>query len=124
MNTPEQEATTTISVTLDCADPERLANFWNQALGYQQVAAVDNFVVLAPAPGMAGPKLALQRVPEPRTAKNRMHIDIWVADIDSEAARLEALGAKRLQEKPHDEHGLRWFELADPEGNEFCIGRA
>src|SRR5437763_13101735 len=66
MNTPQQEATTTISVTLDCADPERLANFWNQALGYQQVAAVDNFVVLAPAPGMAGPKLALQRVPEPR----------------------------------------------------------
>jgi predicted enzyme related to lactoylglutathione lyase len=96
MNTSQQEATTTISLTLDCADPERLANFWNQALGYQQVAAVDNFVVLAPAPGMAGPKLALQRVPEPRTAKNHLHIDIWVADIDSEAARLEALGAKRL----------------------------
>jgi Glyoxalase-like domain len=48
MNTSQQEATTTISLTLDCADPERLANFWNQALGYQQVAAVDNFVVLAP----------------------------------------------------------------------------
>src|SRR2546423_15285400 len=123
MSTSQQQATTTISLTLDCADPERLAHFWNQALGYQQVAAVDNFVVLAPAPGMAGPKLALQRVPETRTAKNRMHIDIWAADIDSEAARLEALGAKRLQEKPHAGHGLRWFEPPDPGGDKVFFGR-
>jgi predicted enzyme related to lactoylglutathione lyase len=125
MSTLRQEATTaTISLTLDCADPKRLAMFWSEALGYQEAATVDNFVVLAPAPGTAGPKLALQRVPEPRTPKNRMHIDIWVTDIDSEAARLEALGARRLQEKPFDEHGLRWFQLADPEGNEFCVGHA
>jgi predicted enzyme related to lactoylglutathione lyase len=51
-----------------------------------------------------------------------MHIDIWVADIESEAARLEALGARRVQEKPLAEHGFRWFQLADPEGNEFCVG--
>jgi predicted enzyme related to lactoylglutathione lyase len=78
--------------------------------------------VLAPVSGMTGPKLALQRVPEPRALKNRMHIDIWVADIESEAARLEALGAKRLHEKPLAEHGFQWFQLADPEGNEFCVG--
>jgi predicted enzyme related to lactoylglutathione lyase len=125
MTTLPQEATTaTISLTLDCTDPERLAIFWSQALGYQEVARVDNFVLLAPASDMAGPKFALQKVPEPRTQKNRMHIDLWVPDIDSVTARLEALGAKRLQEKPFDEHGLRWFQLADPEGNEFCVGRA
>jgi predicted enzyme related to lactoylglutathione lyase len=124
MSNTHQDATTpTISVTLDCADPDRLAVFWGETLGYTEVASVDNFRVLAPAPGMAGPKLILQGVPEPRTVKNRMHIDIWVADIESEAARLVALGAKRLEENPFDEHGLRWIQLADPEGNEFCVGR-
>ena len=125
MSNPDQDTTTaTISLTLDCADPEPLALFWSKALGYEEIARVDNFIVLAPAAGMAGPKLALQRVPEPRALKNRMHLDIWVADIESEAARLEALGAQRLQEKPFDEHGFRWFQLADPEGNEFCVARA
>jgi len=123
MSNVHQDATTpTISVTLDCADPDRLALFWSETLGYKEVASVDNFRVLAPVPGMAGPKFILQGVPEPRTVKNRMHIDIWVADIESEAARLVALGAKRLQEKPFAEHGLRWIQLADPEGNEFCVG--
>jgi predicted enzyme related to lactoylglutathione lyase len=106
---PQAATTATISLTLDCVDLERLANFWSQALGYQEVARVDNFVVLAP---------------EFRAQKNRMHIDLWVPDIDSEAARLEALGAKRLQDQPFDEHGLCWFQLADLEGNEFCVGRA
>jgi predicted enzyme related to lactoylglutathione lyase len=116
-------ATATISVTLDCASPERLALFWNEALGYEQIAAVDSFVVLGPAAGMEGPKLALQGVPEPRALKNRMHLDLWVADIESEVTRLEALGAKRLQDKPIEEHGFSWFQLVDPEGNEFCVAR-
>ena len=53
----------------------------------------------------------------------RMHLDLWVAGIVAEAARLEAIGAKRLQDKPFDENGFLWYQLADPEGNEFCIGR-
>jgi catechol 2,3-dioxygenase-like lactoylglutathione lyase family enzyme len=114
--------TATITLTLDCADPERLAAFWREALGYQEVARVDNFIVLGPAPGMF--KFALQGVPETKSGKNRMHLDMWVADIEAEAARLEALGATRRQEKPLDEHGFSWFQLADPEGNEFCVGRA
>jgi catechol 2,3-dioxygenase-like lactoylglutathione lyase family enzyme len=131
MSNLDQDATTpTITITLDCADPARLAHFWTEALGYQEIATVDNFIVLGPAPGAAGTNLggaavpwvlALQGVPEPRALKNRMHIDLWVADIETEAARLEGLGAKRLQEKPFDEHGFRWFQLGDPEGNEFCV---
>jgi predicted enzyme related to lactoylglutathione lyase len=116
--------TATISLTLDCADPERLAGFWTAALGYVQIATVDNFVVLGPDADAAGPRLALQGVTEPRSLKNRMHLDFWVDDIEAEAARLETLGAKRLRDEPFSEHGLRWIQLADPEGNEFCVGHA
>ena len=125
MSNSDQDATTaTISVTLDCADPDRLTLFWSEALRYREVARVDNYRVLDPAPGIAGPRFVLQGVPEPRAAKNRMHIDIWVADIESEADRIVALGATRVQEKAFEEHGFRWFQLADPEGNEFCVARA
>jgi len=112
----------TITVTLDCSDPDRLVRFWSEALGYQELARVENFVVLGPAPGVM--KFALQAVPEMKPGKNRMHLDLWVSDIESEAARLEALGATRLQDKPFDEHGFLWYQLADPEGNEFCVARA
>ncbi|HEY1972153.1 MAG TPA: VOC family protein [Pseudonocardia sp.] len=120
---PHEPTTASISLTLDCADPKRLSAFWSEALRYQELATTDNFVMLGPIHDGPGPRLALQKVPEPRAVKNRMHIDIWVADIDSEAARLETLGANRLQEKPLDEHGFCWYQLADPEGNEFCVGR-
>jgi catechol 2,3-dioxygenase-like lactoylglutathione lyase family enzyme len=120
MNPDEETMATTM--TLDCADPDRLSLFWSKALEYQEVARVANYVVLGPGPEV--PKLSLQRVPEPKAGKNRMHLDIWVADIESEVARLEALGAKRLREEPFDENGFRWFQLTDPEGNEFCVARA
>jgi predicted enzyme related to lactoylglutathione lyase len=121
---PQEPTTTNISITLDCADPKRLSAFWGTALRYQELAAFEHFVMLGPIHEGAGPRLALQKVPEARTLKNRMHIDIWVADIDSEVARLEAIGAHRITEKPVEEHGFRWFQLADPEGNEFCVSRA
>lgn len=116
-------ATPMISITLDCANPAELAAFWTRALGYEQVAVVDSFIVLGPAAGGSGPKLALQCVPEPRAVKNRMHVDLWVDDVDAESARLEGLGAQRLRDEPFNEHGLRWIQLADPEGNEFCVAR-
>jgi catechol 2,3-dioxygenase-like lactoylglutathione lyase family enzyme len=114
--------TATVTITLDCADPETLATFWEAALGYEEIARVDNFIVLGPAPGVF--KFALQGVPEAKPGKNRMHLDMWVPDIEAEAKRLEALGATRRREKPFDEHGFLWYQLADPEGNEFCVGRA
>ena len=124
MSSAVNGAAPTISITLDCADPERLAAFWTDALHYEQVAVMDNFIVLGSTAGSAGPKLTLQGVPEPRSRKNRMHLDLWVDDIEAEAARLEESGAVRLQDQPFTEHGLRWFQLADPEGNEFCVARA
>jgi len=105
---------------LDCDDPERLAEFWAAALGYANVGAAGVYVALYPRAGN-GPKLLLQRVAEPKTTKNRMHLDIEVPDIDVEADRLTGLGARRASDDTCSEHGSTWILMADPEGNEFCI---
>jgi predicted enzyme related to lactoylglutathione lyase len=65
----------------------------------------------------------LQQVSEPKSVKNRMHFDIAVADLDEEAHRLEALGARCVSEKMIGTEDATWFVMADPEGNEFCIVR-
>jgi predicted enzyme related to lactoylglutathione lyase len=112
--------TATMGLVLDCADPEALAEFWAAALGYTKVGGAGSYVMLLPAEG-DGPQLLLQQVAEAKAAKNRMHLDIHVADIAAEADRLAALGARRLETDPLEEHGTHWFLMADPEGNEFCI---
>lgn len=110
----------TIGLVLDCHEPAALAEFWSAALDYVNVGDVGAYVVLLPN-GRPGPKLLLQRVPEPKAVKNRMHLDIDAADIEAEADRLEALGAHRAQPEPLHEHGTNWILMTDPEGNEFCI---
>ena len=59
-------------------------------------------------------------MPEARSAKNRVHVDLDARDLDEARERLEGLGATFVHEK--DEYGLRWFTFQDPEGNEFCVG--
>ncbi|HKA84033.1 MAG TPA: VOC family protein [Acidimicrobiales bacterium] len=110
----------TIGLVLDCADPQRLAEFWAPALGYANLGMVGSYALLLPD-GRPGPKLLLQRVPEPKSAKNRMHLDIDASDIEGEATRLEALGARRIRAAQVQEHGTAWILMADPEGNEFCV---
>jgi predicted enzyme related to lactoylglutathione lyase len=109
-----------MGLVLDCADPESLGSFWAAALRYDRVGGVGNYVLLVPR-GEAGPNLLLQQVPELKTTKNRMHLDIEIADIEAEAGRLEQLGARRLEAQARSEHGSRWYLMADPEGNEFCV---
>jgi predicted enzyme related to lactoylglutathione lyase len=109
-----------LGLVLDCADPERLAEFWAPAIDYVDLGMVGSYALLLPN-GRPGPKLLLQRVPEPKTTKNRMHLDVETPDIDAEAARLEALGATRVQDDPVHEHGTTWILMTDPEGNEFCV---
>lgn len=103
-----------IDLVLDCADPERLAAFWAPALGYEKVVPVGRYVILARG-GPGFPKLVLQQVPEPKVAKNRMHLDIIKPDIEAEAARLEELGARRVETRPRREQGVSWLVMADPE---------
>ncbi|MEZ5270759.1 MAG: VOC family protein [Ilumatobacteraceae bacterium] len=67
----------------------------------------------------AAPSLLLQTVAEPKAAKNRLHLDLHVPDVEAEAARLEGLGAVRVGRS--DEFGISWIVMNDPEGNEFCV---
>ena len=113
-------AEASIGLVLDCADPEALAGFWSPALGLQRLGSAGNYVLLVSASG-ALPKLLLQRVAEPKATKNRMHLDIETPDIDAEAARLEGIGARRVETQARTEHGTQWVIMADPEGNEFCV---
>ncbi len=107
-------------LTLDCNDIETMTAFWSAALGYQVLGGVGTYRALGPAEGTM-PKLLLQQVPEPKSAKNRLHLDLHVPDPDAEAARLVGLGATLVG--PVDEFGMHWVVLADPEGNEFCCCR-
>jgi predicted enzyme related to lactoylglutathione lyase len=109
-----------IELTLDCTDLDTTAAFWQAALGYAQEGVIDGRYVSLGGDGVG---LTLQRVAEPKTVKNRMHLDLLVNDIESEVTRLEALGATRLTPTAREEFGQVWFVLADPEGNEFCVAR-
>lgn len=109
----------TLGLVLDCADPDELARFWSAAVGYTTLGGAGNYVMLVDTTGTL-PKLLLQRVSEPKSGKNRMHLDIETADVDGEAERLEQLGARRV-DGPISEHGTRWVVMSDPEGNEFCV---
>lgn len=114
------QPTAQLGLVLDCADPEELAEFWAPALGYLNLGSVGTYVALLPD-GRPGPKLLLQKVDEPKVGKNRMHFDIEVPDIHTEASRLVELGATRVSISPMSEHGSTWILMTDPEGNEFCV---
>jgi hypothetical protein len=110
-----------LELTLDCNDLETLAAFWSEALHYRRTEPeIDGYVGLEPQGG-DGIHLTLQRVPEPKTSKNRLHLDLLVDEVEPEVRRLLRLGARRLED--HIAYGTHWSVLADPEQNEFCVGR-
>ena len=105
-------------LTLDVADLDAQTAFWTAALGYKVDGGVAQYRALVDEAGK-GPKLLLQQVDESKSAKNRLHLDLHVGDVEVEAARIEALGATRVERV--DEFGFFWIVMNDPEGNEFCI---
>jgi hypothetical protein len=111
---------------IDSTDPDRLAAFWQQAIGWRRTHEEPDEVVLEPAAGSPedgiSPDLLFLRVPEQKSGKNRLHIDLRPLDQDAEVARLIGLGATRVQLGQPDD--ATWVVLADPEGNEFCVLRA
>lgn len=110
-----------VSVVLDCLDPDVLVPFWEAALGYRLVDRADGYRILAPAEGEPeGPILILQPVPEERSGKNRMHLDVHPADAASHVRLMESMGARRLG-APIAAYGVEWQTMADPEGHEFCV---
>ena len=107
-----------IEFTLDCCDLERSADFWTSALGFVVEGRIAGRYVALSGRGVA---LTLQCVAEPKTVKNRMHLDLLVDDVEREVRRLEGLGATRLTAQARHEFGQTWYVLADPDGNEFCV---
>lgn len=111
---------------IDTTDPARLADFWQQVLGWRQTHAEPDEVVLEPPAGSpqdgAVPDLLFLRVPEEKAGKNRLHLDLRPEDRDAEVERVLALGARRVDVGQGAD--VSWVVLADPDGNEFCILRA
>lgn len=106
------------NIVFDCTDATALAAFWAEVLGQDVDADGNEFFTSVNRSG-DGPALFFIQVPEPRTGKNRLHVDLASADWSTELDRLIGLGAKRLDE--HDEYGTHWVTLADPEGNVFDL---
>ncbi len=108
-------------ITFDCADPPRLAAFWATALGTSMDAGASEF--FASLDDKVADRLSwfFIKVPEGKSAKNRMHVDLTADDREDEVRRLMDLGATRVSD--HDEWGAIWTVMRDPEGNEFCIGQ-
>jgi predicted enzyme related to lactoylglutathione lyase len=108
-------------VVIDCADLERSAAFWTTTLSYVREGDPEGqYQSLIPSDGV-GVELLLQRVPEVKNTKNRMHFDLRTRDLVVETARVRALGAAMLTSGPILEDGWTWHILADPDGNEFCV---
>jgi hypothetical protein len=114
------------AICIDTTDPAPLARWWAELLGWRLTYEDDEEVVLEPPAGSpedgVAPDILFLRVPEPKSVKDRLHIDLRPQDQAAEVARAEAMGATRVDIGQGDD--VSWVVLADPEGNEFCILRA
>ena len=120
-------------VTFDCAEPERVARFWCEVLGYVLPPQAEGEKTWSACvdPSGAGPRLYFQQVPEGKIVKNRVHLDIRVgtglvgdervAVLEAECARLVGLGATRVRLLAADEENESCLLMQDVEGNEFCL---
>ena len=112
-------------LTVDCKDPDMLAGFWQEALGWKQAGRWEHEeedmleVEIEPTDGN-GYNILFLTDNEEKKVKNRLHLDLVPDDQASEVARLEQLGASRVDIGQKD---VSWVVMADPEGNEFCILR-
>ena len=119
-------------LAIDCADPAGLARFWCAVLDYEVRDEEDGLVTIGSPqvpeathrPGPVPPTLTFARVPEGKTVKNRLHLDLTPADgeQDQEVRRVLAMGARHADVGQTGDEP--WYVLADPEGNEFCLLRS
>jgi hypothetical protein len=109
-------------ICIDSINPHPLAEFWSAVLGWDIIEEDDEGVSLAPPEG-GPPTLDILQVPETKSGKNRLHLDLRPDNttFEVELDRLEHLGAVRVNVGQHPD--VTWQVLADPEGNEFCLLR-
>jgi predicted enzyme related to lactoylglutathione lyase len=112
------------NISFDCDDVLRVAEFWSSAIGRPlDPASSPGFASIGGGDaGRQEPAWYFEKVPEPKQAKNRMHLDLVDAD-PSAVERLVSLGARVLAEHQLGDGGQRWTVMQDPEGNEFCVAR-
>ncbi len=104
------------ALTFDTSDALAAASFWAAALS--GTVGADNSVEFGSVERADSPTLYFQRVEEPKTAKNRLHLDLTTSDLEGEISRLVGLGATVFASY---DTGSRWSTLLDPDGNEFCV---
>jgi predicted enzyme related to lactoylglutathione lyase len=106
-------------VTIDCRAPERVAAFWGALFGATVESGEEGWFHLGPTVH-GGPRINFQPVPEEKVGKARVHLDVWVDDIDAAISLVEQLGGTHTAEV---HAGPGWSEavMADPEGTEFCL---
>jgi predicted enzyme related to lactoylglutathione lyase len=116
-------SSTIAAITFDCAHATSLAWFWADVLGRtvdpEEQGAGEYFASIGRTAPDGGPVMMFIKVPEGKSAKNRVHLDLATADRAAEIERVVALGATHVHDR--DEWGVSWSTLRDPEGNEFCI---
>lgn len=114
-------ATTVDTLTIDCSDPRRLADFWCAVLGYE-LDDIDESDAVVVDPAGRGWSLLFQTVPEGKSVKNRLHLDLRPeTSMAEEVQRVKELGATQFRFV--EEGGSFWTVMLDPEGNEFCVLR-
>ncbi len=111
------------NITFDCADPLKMSAFWAEAMGMTvNDGASEFFASMSDQAAPDGPNWFFAQVPEAKSAKNRLHLDLACEDPAAEVQRLLSLGAQKVADK--DEWNHRWTVMQDPEGNEFCVSAA
>jgi predicted enzyme related to lactoylglutathione lyase len=120
--TPREEfhGLTIAAVVVDCIDHERLAPFWSAATGWPIITADDDYTILRDPAGK-GTRLELVATGEPKTVKNRVHVDVAPFAGDDQSADVERLIAAGGQPADVGQQDVTWVVLADPEGNEMCV---
>jgi hypothetical protein len=106
------------NIVIDCSDPLLVASFWSEALGLELHGPEDGEIWIEP--GGVSPDILFLQVPEGKSVKDRIHLDLTPDDQDAEVARLITLGARRTDIGQGD---VTWVVMADPENNEFCVLR-
>ena len=110
-----------LAIAIDCADAPAVARFWADVLGRQvaEGSTSEHAVLLRGDGDTGGPRITFNKVPEPKTVKNRLHLDVISDTFDAETERLLSLGARKLSDRQSG--GSRWTTFADIEGNEFDL---
>jgi predicted enzyme related to lactoylglutathione lyase len=108
-------------IAIDCADAAAVATFWAEVFGRQidDDPTPEHAIVLVDDAALHGPRLAFHQVPEPKTVKNRVHLDLIATEFEAETDRLVRLGAQKVRDI--EQSGARWTTFRDIEGNEFDL---